>query len=146
MKANELRAGNWVVTKPDALFTQNYRQRVNEHAIANFSDDFLGILLDDLILSKCTRERIDFIQYGNGACWNSEYPKTVGYDYIINDQIKIQWHSFHWLDAEGDIQIDQPQYALYFGGNFIRNVEFVHKLQNLVYELTDEELVFNEKL
>lgn len=146
MKPNELRAGNWVVTKPDALFTQNYRQQINEHAIANFSEDFLGIPIDDLILFKCIKERKDFIQHGNGADWQPEYPRTIGYDYTISDEIKICWHSFHWLDDKGNIQIDQPQYALYFNDNFIHNVKFVHKLQNLIYELTDEELVFNEKL
>lgn len=146
MSPNELRAGNWIVIKPDAPFVQNYRMILDENGICNFSEYCDGILLDDLILFKCTKERRDFIQHGNGADYQPEYPKTVGYDYIISDDIKICWHSFHWLDADLKVQIDEPQYAVYFNDNFIRNVEFIHTLQNLVYFLTDEELIITGKL
>lgn len=47
-----------------------------------------------------------------------------------------------WANIENSLEVedDEDGFNLYFKGIFIRKINFVHQLQNVVYELTGETL------
>lgn len=88
------------------------------------------------------------IRHGNGQDWTPEYPQTHTIDFVrqtkdIDCPCIITYETFYWVNKDGGIEVDNETVSsnLLIGwGGFA----YVHKLQNLFFALTGEELTIKE--
>lgn len=52
----------------------------------------------------------------------------------------IPFHSFHVYDGVSDESCEEKVYCLYMGDAWIKNIKYLHELQNLIYDITEIEL------
>lgn len=123
MKAKELRDGNWIITKPNANFVQNYIMKINSHAIANSSDQFNGIELSyDLLVDRC-----GFIDHAKNG---------LGCRIDVNSADEL---CFYVEDMELRYQTKGSGFTRDFG------IKYLHQLQNMYYILTGKDLTITFK-
>jgi hypothetical protein len=120
-----------------------------------YHTSFEPIIITKELLLKLGLEKQDrFIKHGNGADWQPEYPQTIFDSYIIeiseDNYFGFCFQEFKWRNREGIIETDKTN-VIIFGSFYPTQVdssdfldceapEYLHKLQNLVFALTDKEL------
>jgi len=126
MKANELRVNNWVnVTDKDYQITQILERGINCGIVGAMYDIVKPIPLTEEWLERFGFEDLSKERYSN-------YYKNNGKVWILNVTIGTEnW----WCGSPSDINGKSKH---------LRNVEFVHQLQNLYFALTGQELELKE--
>lgn len=134
IKANELRLGNWLNGYDPSTMDHNKKgyfrvfnieeDKINVWRVEGFPNEYATgepIPLTPQILERCGFEK------GN-------MPFTGDYGYIIEDK-----GAGYFIGL-----IDNEQNGFMFHNpHFNRSYKYLHQLQNLVFDLTGEELIFN---
>lgn len=131
MKSNELRIGNYVDykgKKDDVYFeTSIYGVVGNTIYTENrFMDDEYDYFQDDIKTVKPIKLKINHII-------NLGFKETSLMDYYFKELSEIQ------IEVK-----NKKEFHLYFKDEFVRQINFVHELQNIYFALTKEELKINE--
>lgn len=123
---SELRSGNWVITKPDGPFVQNYKMRLNAHAIANHPEHYNGIPLTEDILLKCGFRLINHKIVVDVGELEMTFSKCYRHISRGNINLFINGKSGFMFTKRLEENIYCP----------VMTVKFVHELQNIYYWLS----------
>ena len=144
MEVTHLRIGNWVNYQDDS----DGKRYDLQFSIGHFMGIFEGnyglpepIELNKDWLVKFTKHQKKFEQRGNGADYQPQhYISYEGFDYHLTDSLFIRDVVFRWPDVDAVIQEQHEGFSVFCNNEYIRNIEHVHKMQNICFELTNEEL------
>lgn len=105
------------------------------------------ILLTEEWLKGISPKMKRFERQGNGYDYKPGYLTYEGCDYILNEDIFIRKNIFRY-PSNGKLIEEDEGFKFMHGepgdARHIRNIEYVHQLQNLYFALTGEELQIKE--
>ena len=121
MKATELRIGNWVIFNPD-----NGEFIVSEINCFGSNNLINGLNAEDISPIPLTEEWL--VKFG--------IPKTIDWVWLDSEYcITLEFVNVCGQDTNGRYEI-----WVYFDNALLKQVEYVHQLQNLYYTLTGKEI------